>query len=130
MNGNEISAKRGLAGENAVCDYLEGKGYEIVARNYRIRGGEIDVIAKNSEYIAIVEVKTRKLNPFSQGYEAMTFSKKKRIILTAERFLSENSFDLQPRFDVAYVTVSQEQTPRILDIEYYEGDFDATGVLI
>lgn len=129
MNGNEISAKRGLAGENAVCEYLVNNGYKIIARNYHIRGGEIDIIAINDEFIAIVEVKTRKLSPFSEGYEAMTVAKKKRIIITAERFLSENDFDLQPRFDTAYVTVSTEEVPRILDLTYYEGDFDATGVL-
>ena len=46
-------------GESAVCRYLMQQGYTIRKRNYRIRGGEIDIIAQKGEILAFVEVKTR-----------------------------------------------------------------------
>ena len=55
MNSTEI----GRIGEEAVCEFLTSSGYEITNRNYRIKGGEIDIIAVDSEYIIFVEVKTR-----------------------------------------------------------------------
>lgn len=129
MNGNKTSAARGKAGEDAVCEYLEKAGWRIVKRNYRIPGAEIDIIAENGEEIAFTEVKTRKFGSLTEGSDAMTAAKKRRIVLAAERFLSENGFDeLQPRFDTAYVTVTTESVPRILELEYYDSDFDATGV--
>ena len=50
---------RGKLGEDITADYLCKNGFEIVARNYHSRYGEIDIIAKNSEFIAFVEVKAR-----------------------------------------------------------------------
>ena len=52
----------GRLGETAVCRQLEQQGYSIVRRNFCVRGGEIDIIAENGEYLAFVEVKTRKPN--------------------------------------------------------------------
>ncbi|MCM1298814.1 MAG: YraN family protein, partial [[Eubacterium] siraeum] len=43
MQGSKISAARGKAGEDAVCGHLKSRGCEIIARNYRIKGGEIDI---------------------------------------------------------------------------------------
>ena len=50
---------RGKLGEDITADYLCKNDFEIVARNYHSRYGEIDIIAKNSEFIAFVEVKAR-----------------------------------------------------------------------
>ena len=54
-------------------------------RNYTVRGGEIDIIAKKNDCVAFVEVKTRKLDAFQSGEEAVTKSKQKRIIKTAKK---------------------------------------------
>ena len=67
MNSVEI----GNIGEDYVCSYLIKQGYEIVERNYRIRGGEIDIIAVNNDYIAFVEVKSRKPNSMVGGFNAI-----------------------------------------------------------
>ena len=50
----------GAAGEKAAAKYLRRRGYRIVARNYRCRGGEIDLIALDADTIVFVEVKTRR----------------------------------------------------------------------
>ena len=50
----------GRLGETAVCSWLRQNGYTVLRRNFCIRGGEIDIIAQNAEYLAFVEVKTRR----------------------------------------------------------------------
>lgn len=102
---NYIKQQLGNAGESAVTDSLIKDGYTIVARNYRIRGGEIDIIARKDEYLAFVEVKTRKNNLFPLS-EVITLSKQKTIIRTAKHFLSthtQKTLDTAYRFDVALV---------------------------
>ena len=72
MQGNKVSGVRGQTGEDAVCEYLEDKGYRVAARNFRIRGGEIDIISTKGEYLVFTEVKTRKFGALENGAEAMT----------------------------------------------------------
>ena len=129
MNGNEISAARGKAGEDAVCDYLVEKGYKILARNYRRKCGEIDIIAQDGDTAVFVEVKTRKYGAMDSGTGAMTKAKMRRIIVTSEKYMYEHKeLDLYRRFDTAYVTVTPEKYPRVLDIEYYKADFNAMSL--
>lgn len=92
-------------GEKLACDYLKSKGYEILDRNVYSRFGEIDIIAKNNEYIIFVEVKTRKEGAMVSGVEAVTLSKQKKIIKTAISYLLDKSYHLQPRFDIIEVNL-------------------------
>ena len=129
MNGNQVSSARGKVGEDAVCDYLEEKGYTILARNYRKKCGEIDIIAQDGDTAVFVEVKTRKYGAMDSGTEAMTKSKMRRIIATSEEYMYEHKeLDLYRRFDTAYVTVTPEKYPQVLDIEYYKADFNAMSL--
>ncbi len=57
----------GRFGENAVAYYLEKKGYRILKRNYRVKGGELDIIAEKDGVVAFVEVKTRTPEPLVNG---------------------------------------------------------------
>lgn len=114
----------GKLGEDAVCAYLIQKGYSITARNYCIRGGELDIIAENGEYIVFVEVKARKPHSMVSGIEAVTDAKKRRIITTAAAYSYKNPLVKQPRFDIAEVTLCGGLAK---NIEYYENAFDMTG---
>ena len=95
----------GKSGEDRVAAFLRSKGYKIIKRNYQCRFGEIDIIAQTGEYIVFVEVKTRRANSMISGIEAVDYRKRQRIMLTAEDYLSKDLCELQPRFDVAEVTV-------------------------
>lgn len=95
----------GKAGEDRVAGFLRKNGWTVVKRNYQCRYGEIDIIAENEEYIIFVEVKTRKENSIVSPREAVSFAKQQRITLTAQSYLSKTVCELQPRFDVAEVTV-------------------------
>ncbi len=89
-SGNKVSAPRGKAGEDAVCEYLKKQGSIIIKRNYRIQGGEIDIISEKDGCIAFTEVKTRKFDSFIKGSEAVTKAKTRRIIYTSEQFVISN----------------------------------------
>ena len=121
-NGEQNMTRReiGNFGETVVCNYLTQQGYDIVKRNYCIRGGEIDIIAIKSDFICFVEVKTRKENSMVSGLEAVTRKKHLRIIRTAERYLLESQSELQPRFDVAEVILRNNT---VISVQYIKSAF-------
>lgn len=90
----------GSWGEALAAEYLRKKYYKILAAHYYSRFGEIDLIARNREYLVFVEVKLRKNARFARAGEFVNRSKQDRIRMTASIYLSENPTSLQPRFDV------------------------------
>ncbi len=118
---------RGRAGEECVCRYLAGLGWHIAARNYRVRGGEIDIVAESGDVTAFVEVKTRKPGALAGGLEAVDAAKRKALVRAAGRYLEANPKDGgSVRFDVAEVTYfGGEPSSREPEIRYYENAFDA-----
>ncbi|HRN78304.1 MAG TPA: YraN family protein [Candidatus Dependentiae bacterium] len=93
----------GIQGEDAVAHYLYRNGFTIVARNYRQRYGEIDVIACKNNVLVFVEVKTRS-SSYMDPAEVITPTKQRKIIMTAHAFLSEYHYtDMVCQFDVALV---------------------------
>lgn len=99
-----MSNHTGKAGENFTAGWLERQGFQIVARNFHSRYGEIDIIAEDEKYIVFVEVKTRKYGAMVSALEAITREKQRKILLTAETYLLKSPSTLQPRFDVATVS--------------------------
>lgn len=118
------STEIGSIGEESVCSYLIEKGYTVIARNYRIKGGEIDIIAENSDYIAFVEVKSRRPGSMVSGFEAVNKRKQGLIIKTAGDYCIKHPTELQPRFDVAEVIIDNG---RVLSIDYIQNAYDTTG---
>ncbi len=74
----------GNKGKDLACTYLRKKGYEIIERNYRIRGGEIDIVAIDTDTLVFVEVKARKTTKFGSSLEAITPWKIRSLIRAAE----------------------------------------------
>lgn len=114
----------GNVGEVAVCHYVSNMGYEVAYRNYAVRGGEIDIIACDNEYILFIEVKTRRFDYVFSGLQAITKAKKRCIVKTASHFCSNRIVKLQPRFDVAEVII--DGLKNVLDIQYYPNAFDTS----
>lgn len=114
----------GKLGEESVCTYLKKQGYKIAARNYRIKGGEIDIVAENGDYIAFVEVKARKPDSLVTGFEAVNKRKQGLIIKTAADYCCKHPNVLQPRFDVAEVIIDNG---KVLSIDYITNAYDTTG---
>ena len=90
----------GAWGEALAAEYLRNKHYRILAAHYYSRFGEIDIVARNLEYLVFVEVKLRKNARFAAAREYVNRSKQDRIRMTASIYLAENPTRLQPRFDV------------------------------
>lgn len=113
----------GQIGEEYVAKFLKKKHYKILARNYRKRYGEIDIIAENKNYIAFVEVKTRHTDSMTSAAEAVNRQKQLKIIKTASMYLSENETEKFCRFDVCEVYVNADNL-KVVNINYIEGAFE------
>ncbi len=98
----------GREGEAAAARFLQQLGYEIIRRNFTVRGGEIDIIARDNNAIVFVEVKSYRSFEFGAPESWVDERKQKRIGLAAERFLMDNNIeDCDCRFDVLTVDLSQ-----------------------
>lgn len=73
----------GDRGESLAREYLENKGYRILATNYRCREGEVDIVARQDDFLVFVEVRTRTSHNFGSPEESVTAAKKGRLIATA-----------------------------------------------
>ncbi len=96
----------GTEGESAACDYLKTLGYSVIQRNYRIRGGEIDIVASDGAYTVFVEVKSRSGQPSKRfGRASAAIDKNKRIcfIHAAKEYLKTHPEAGKCRIDVIEV---------------------------
>jgi putative endonuclease len=98
---NRLRQELGRAGEAFAAAHLERLGCEIVARNYRCRGGEVDLVAVEGRILVFVEVKTRRGGRFGSPLEAVDRRKQRRMITAAVTFLATHGgAGLAVRFDV------------------------------
>ena len=115
----------GKFGEDCAAKFLESAGYTIIARNFRIRSAEIDIIAQIDDVIVFVEVKARSDIRHGLPSEAVNFRKQKKIIRAAGVFLqSENFSDCACRFDVVEVYLRGDC---VEEINHIENAFEVIG---
>lgn len=108
-----------------ACEYLRGLGYEIVARNFRCRSGEVDIVARDGGATVFVEVKDRGSDSHGEGHEAVTFGKRRRIVRAAQLFAaSRGLFDARFRFDVISIDRRAGGSPHL---RHDRGAFDVDG---
>lgn len=114
--------KTGDRGEDTAVKYLMDNGFSIVERNYRKRGGEIDIIAKDDETLVFVEVKSSSGDSRTDPLLWLDNRQLKRIIETAGLYISEN-YDEMPdcRYDLCVVRKVDSQTE--YDIEHIPDAF-------
>jgi len=94
----------GREGEVLAARLLTGKGYRILARNYRTAGGEVDLVCEDGDTLVFVEVKTRSAGSLGRPDQAVTGLKRGRLVRAAAAFLSEHDGWERPcRFDVVAV---------------------------
>lgn len=118
------TGETGKAGEAYAARYLEQHGWRILARNFRVRQGEIDLIAANDRFVAFVEVKTRASDRFAAARESVTPAKQRRLIATAELWIARHDTGLQPRFDVIEV-YWRTGAPQPTALHHLENAFEA-----
>jgi putative endonuclease len=98
----------GTLGEQAACDALEQQGYRIVHRNYRVRGGELDIVCEHGGTLVFCEVKTRTSAVFGLPEEAITADKRRRLRRLALEYMHRERRRTHGalRFDVISVAIS------------------------
>lgn len=119
----KAARSHGRLGEMAAASYLRKKGYDIVGANYRTRFGEIDIIAKNKNYIVFVEVKTRAENSMFLPREAVDGKKQAKIIKAAMVYLASSGDKLQPRFDVIEIITKNKPEFDVKSLNLIENAF-------
>lgn len=107
--------KTGNKGENLAAEFLQQKGFEIVARNYRYRRAEIDLIVRQGNWTIFVEVKTRSSAAYGQPEEFVEAHQARRIFEAAEEFIYTTNWHGHIRFDI--VSVKLGVTPEIIHFE-------------
>ena len=116
-----LTKTAGDRGETAVAAYLEGRGCTILARQWRCRQGELDLVARSPEgVLCFVEVKLRSAGAIALPREAVDEHKRARLRAAAALYLSTCDIDAPARFDVAEVYAESDGTLRV---EYLEDAF-------
>lgn len=110
----------GRAAEEAAGRYLQARGARVLLRNYRCRCGELDIIARCGEELALVEVRTRSSNAFGGASASVDAGKRRRLIRAAARLLQERPdlARLRVRFDVIAVEDPLGSVPRVQWIKH------------
>jgi putative endonuclease len=106
MNRKGATSQRskGKIGEDVAVIFLKRNGYKILEQNYFYNHGEIDIVAKDGNVLAFVEVKSRRSTRFGEPEESVTPKKQELLRRTAEGYVIEKNIgDIDCRFDVVSV---------------------------
>lgn len=110
MQARQTSVTRGAQAEQRAAAYLMHQGLHVLVRNWRVRGGEIDLICREGETLVFVEVRLRKNRQFGGAAESITATKQARIVHAARHYLAGKPE--QPcRFDVVLLDDLETATP-------------------
>ena len=99
----------GKLGEELAVDYLTGKGFEILERNWRNIHKEIDIIAKDGKFLVIVEVKTRQTDEYGEPDIAVTRKKQRMLIAAANAYITRKGLDMETRFDIISIVFKDSE---------------------
>ncbi|HEY8132576.1 MAG TPA: YraN family protein [Thermoanaerobaculia bacterium] len=94
------SRELGRRGERRAAWFYRLRGYSIVARNARLRGGEIDLVVRRGSVLAFVEVKTRQSLAAGEGYESVDRAKQLQMVRLADEYLAKHRHHGDIRYDV------------------------------
>lgn len=102
--GGDPRHREGAAAELLACDHLLRHGLQLVARNFRVRGGEIDLVLNDGDTLVFVEVRFRRSSRFGRPEETVGTTKQRRLIHAARHYLQRHAPDRAARFDVIAVS--------------------------
>jgi len=116
--GGEGRQRLGRHGEDLAARHLAAKGYTIVAQNWRHQAGELDLVARDGDCLAFVEVRTRRGRTFGTPEESITLAKKARLAALAETYVEEHDWRGSYRIDL--IAVELDERGRLLRVDHYE----------
>lgn len=109
----------GRWGENFAADYLEARGYALLARNYRTRYGEIDLVTRQENTLVFVEVKTRSSTTFGYPEEAITAQKQEHLLRACQAYLQAHpDYECDWRIDV--IAIQRPKNENLPELKHFE----------
>ena len=121
-----MTGRRSLGdfGERVAAAHLEAKGYRVLATNFRVREGEVDIVARQGETVAFVEVKTRRGDAMGSAVESVDARKAERLLLAAEAFAQERP-DLPPGRRIDLIAIDLDTAGRVVSVQHIESAVEA-----
>ena len=116
----DVRPVTGRRGEDAAELLYVRRGFRVLARNWRCRIGELDLVVQRGHTVAVVEVKTRRGMRFGGGYEAVDARKRAKLRAVAEVFVLQHPAVRSVRFDVASVALLADGSA---SVELFEDAF-------
>lgn len=112
---NELGKK----GEELAVNYLQKQGYDVIERNYRFDKAEVDIIARQNNTLAIIEVKTRSSIDFGNPQDFVKPKQIKNLVKAVDEYVTTNGLDVEIRFDIIAIVKEKNQ----FSIEHIEDAF-------
>ena len=121
-----MTGRRSLGdfGERVAAAHLEAKGYRVLATNFRVREGEVDIVAERGGVVAFVEVKTRRGDAMGSAVESVDARKAERLLLAAEAFAQERP-DLPPGRRIDLIAIDLDTAGRVVSVQHIESAVEA-----
>jgi putative endonuclease len=115
--------RKGRQAEDLAAGFLRERGYRVLERNYRIREGELDLIAEDGDTLCFVEVRSRQTVDHGHPIETVDYAKQRRLIRAARHYVAMRAqTERWMRFDVVTITFDP------LSIELYQDAFQSNDV--
>lgn len=99
-------------------EYLEKQGYKFVTANWKCKGGEVDLVMRDKDWLVFVEVRTRSVTNFGTGGETVAWDKQKKLIRTARVYQQKENFWGDIRFDVVSIEIQPDGKFELDHIDY------------
>jgi putative endonuclease len=122
---NSPTQVEGSAWEDIAAEHLAQQGLQVIARGYRCRGGELDLVCEDGDQLVIVEVRARRHTSHGGAAATVNWRKRRKIIFAARHFLMTHPdrYDAPVRFDVVAIDNKDDAKPTI---DWITNAFDAT----
>jgi putative endonuclease len=108
----------GKLGEKIAALYLKCKGYQIVCTNFRCKSGEIDIVTKNKDKYSFVEVKCRVGTTHGNPYEAVTYSKRRKLYSAIQFYMLQNNL-YQSKLSAEVISIVLNPDRSISSIKHF-----------
>jgi putative endonuclease len=116
----------GRRGESLACSLLRLKNYDILCRNYKVKSGEIDIVARDGHTLVFLEVKTRRHTTRSRPAQGLTEKQKKRILRAGMKYLKQiDNPEVIYRFDLIEMVVSSW---KVYEARHWTDHFKSTTI--
>ena len=122
IRGFFSTKKEGDRGEKVAADFLEKRGFAVVDRNFRCRGGEIDLIVKRGGELHFVEVRSRRSVDVIAPEESVTLPKRTRLLRTAQNYLAR--FPRWKKYETLFSVVGVTWGGKKPEIEFFPNAFE------